>query len=892
MPDSVEYNLFTRFHFKNQPGLSQMRQTGGAFNRLHRSAKLAQTGVRQVGSGFRQLGMFGAGVGMVLGAVVKRGMEFGKQFANVKAVTYGTAAQYKALEKQAQTLGATTLFTATQAAEGMEHLSRAGLSVGQVQRAVRPVLKLAIADNVELGLAAQVTASALNQFKIDASKTSRVTDMFAYVSRNTMTNVTELGEAFKYAAPAARLAKQSFNDTIGTLGLFAQIGIRGSLAGTAFKNALLKLTKGSDAARKLFGGKKGFNAVLTDTTGRMRRLPEIVARVIGKLKGVKNDAERAALAFKIFGLRGVAGLSAFKEADPAKLAALIKNIGSASVGTAEQMARIKQESLWGQWTLFKSAVDGAAMSLYKMFLPSIKKVLTGPGGAIETMSSLAGAVKMVNAGFSESKVAKKYGQTIAAVAIGIKEGFTAAGKAIKGIFKSLGKMFGAISGEGKSSTKRIAKLVTKFGLLAAALTPVIAGVGALGLAFSGVFSIVSGGLKVLRALVSRWGLVFLGLTALFSGGQREGESFFTTMIRGMKNIISFGYKLTAPFRWLIDNIGAIPTLIGGIAAVKIGKAALAGAVASRAGGGVLGSVLGGVQKVWVVGPPTLIAGGAAGAVAGAAGAARGGAIGAGIAWLGGKLSAAGTSIFGPFFLNMDKASVALGTAGTALVGFGGAIAVAGAGLYELGKAYDPEHQRKMRLAALKESARKRNLQFLADLKKGIVNMFGQQRGIDPESAHGRRLKRLQATGPGWAAKEYQTLGQDPKLRTQFLNSYIIPFARNVALAAAAGGPRKELAGQALKRTGVAPLLTHIFDKLDPSLLIKEYGFTVTQVQNLIEMVGKATQAISESGKQKVVVNIDGKQVAAAVAFAGQESGERAGKTPSPGARRRALERGK
>jgi len=720
-----------------------MKATGGAFQGLYKNAKMAQQGVRQIGTGFRQLGMFGMGAIAVLGGVVKRGMEFGKAWSDARAVLRGAPKDIDALRARAKQLGATTLYTASQAAQGMEELARAGLDARRVAVAIRPVLKLSVADNVELAQSAKIVAGAMNQFKDQITDATQVTDMFAYVSRNSMTNTTELGDAFKYAGPAARLAKQDFYELMGTLGLLAQANIRGSLAGTAYKNAVTKLAKGGATANKIFGGKQAFlNAVTDKKTGKWKSFSKIMLLTMKKLSGIKNEAERAGLAFKLFGLRGISTFSAFNEAGTQDFANLITNIRKQSKGTADEMARIKQQSLHGQWLLFKSALDGVALALYDIIKPSVISAVKMASG---TLSDLAAAFKMMTSGASEAKVAKKWGKTIAGVAFGIKEAFVEVGKTLKSIGKTIFGVMAKISGNSKMSAKDITKLVTKFILFAAALAPVIAGVGVLGLAFGGMFNIVVGGMKVLSALTSKWGLAFMAITYVFSGGQKKGESFFVTMTRGLKNMISLANKLLWPFKMLAKHLGTIPALMAGIMTYKVGKGLLARAGSAlsmsrnplaRMLGGVTGSATG--MPVYVTNMPAGGFGG--GGMPGGPGAAAGGAswlARAGLA-MGGSSSAMTAALGGS---NWAILGSGLSTAGMALGGFAAALAPAVAGLYEMGKAYDPKYQKALRSKLMKEHYAKRDRELKVEIKNGIRDEFGYRK--DMQYVYDKRWQKIQ-----------------------------------------------------------------------------------------------------------------------------------------------------
>lgn len=897
MPDSVEYNLFTRFHFKNQPGVGQMKATGGAFQGLYKNAKMAQAGVRQIGTGFRQLSMVGVGAIAVLGGVVKRGMEFGKAWSDARAVLRGAPKDVDALREKAKHLGATTLYTAAQAAQGMEELARAGLDAKRVALAIRPVLKLSVADNVELAQSAKIVAGAMNQFKDQISDVEQVTDTFAYVSRNSMTNTTELGEAFKYAGPAARLAGQSFYELMGTLGLLAQANVRGSLAGTAYKNAVVKLAKGGRTANKVFGGKQAFlNAVTDKKTGKWKSFSEIMLLTMKKLSGIKNDAERAGLAFKLFGLRGITTFGAFKEAGSEDFANLITNIRKQSKGTAEEMARIKQQSLHGQWLLFKSALDGVALALYDIIKPSVISAVKMASG---TLSDLAAAFKLMTSGASETKVAKRYGTTIAGIAFGIKEAFFEVGQTLKSVGKTIFGILAKITGDSKLNAKKITKLVTKFVLFAAVLVPIIATVAAAGLAFGGMFNIVSGGLKVISAMTSKWGLAFLAITYAFAGGQKKGESFVVTMVRGLKKMVALANQLLWPFKMLAKHLGTIPALMAGIMTYKAGKGLMARAGGAMSGSRnplvrMLGGAVGGGLPVFVTNWP---AGGLGGGLPGTA--AGAGTAAAGASWLtraglalGGSSGAMTAALGGSKWAVLGSG---LGTAGMALGAFAAALAPAVAGVSALGKAYDPAYQKELRNKLMKEHYTKRNSELKAEIKKGVRDEFGYRK--DTQYVYDQRWQKIQRmkrwggtmTGQDVGAGEYMQARQSGK-GMEYLDQKFFPFMKQMTRVAKAG--RAAWAHEQLYKTGMLGEVNKWMKSPDAVAALQKSGFSQEQIDILRNMQKLSEEQVRTQAKgQTIYIQLDGKNIAVATATYRNESRERAGRIPTGGARRRAMTRG-
>ena len=351
---ATQYDLFARFNFKGQPGTGQVGRASRAFRTLKRNAHAARASIQRIGGGLRQLTFVAAGAAMAVGLIVKKTMDFNKQMSVVQSVTQTTGKNFARLRSTALQMGAATSFTAKEAGEGMEALGRASLTTGEIISAIQPTLNMAAADTMDLGSAAKIVASSMKQFQLQADKANMITDVLAYTSAKSNTNVSELGEALKYAGATAFGAGQSFENTVGSLAMLANIGIKGSMAGTTLKNALVKLTRQGSAARKLFGGKKGLNDALTDTHGKMRPINQIILVAVGRLRKIKNEATRTKLAFEIFGIRGKAAMDAFMAADPASLAKHFEDIGNKATGMASKMAKARLDNLAGDLTLLKS----------------------------------------------------------------------------------------------------------------------------------------------------------------------------------------------------------------------------------------------------------------------------------------------------------------------------------------------------------------------------------------------------------------------------------------------------------------------------------------------------------------------------------------------------------
>jgi TP901 family phage tail tape measure protein len=181
--------------------------------------------------------------------------DFSQGMSTVQAITSATGDQFTALRDKAKELGSSTRFSATQAAEGMQFLARAGFNTDQTLESITGTLNLAQAGALGLGDAADIASNILTGFRLETSKMNNVVDILAFQSNRSNTNVQQLGEAMKFAAPVAAGLGVDIKETASAIGALSDAGLQGSLAGTGLRTAILQLTapttSGADAINSL-----------------------------------------------------------------------------------------------------------------------------------------------------------------------------------------------------------------------------------------------------------------------------------------------------------------------------------------------------------------------------------------------------------------------------------------------------------------------------------------------------------------------------------------------------------------------------------------------------------------------------------------------------------------
>ena len=184
-------------------------------------------------------------------SIINVGASFQDQMARVQAVSNATKEEFEEMRKEAERLGDTTRYSATEAAQALESLVRNGLKAKDATKALSGVLQLAGSQAIELSEAADIATAAMNGFGKEVTDLNRINDILAATCSNSATNVKELAEGLKVAAPIAKVLNISMEEVCAALGTFANVGIKGSQAGTALRimlNRLVQVTpKGAGA---------------------------------------------------------------------------------------------------------------------------------------------------------------------------------------------------------------------------------------------------------------------------------------------------------------------------------------------------------------------------------------------------------------------------------------------------------------------------------------------------------------------------------------------------------------------------------------------------------------------------------------------------------------------
>lgn len=308
-----------------------------------------------------------AGVGAAAVAVTAK---FDAGMSKVKAVSGATESEMEKLRAKAKEMGAQTKFSATESAEAFNYMAMAGWKTADMLDGIEGIMNLAAASGEDLATTSDIVTDALTAFGLSAKDSTHFADVLAAASSNANTNVSMMGETFKYVAPVAGALGFSVEDVSTAIGLMANSGIKGSQAGTALKNLFTKMakpTKESAAAMEKLG------VSLTDSQGNMKDFNTIMGELRQGFSGL-TQAEKAQTAAALAGQYGMSGLLAIVNTSDKDFNKLKDAIYDAD-GASKEMADTMMDNLPGAITLAKSALEGLGIRIGEVMTPTLTKIV-------------------------------------------------------------------------------------------------------------------------------------------------------------------------------------------------------------------------------------------------------------------------------------------------------------------------------------------------------------------------------------------------------------------------------------------------------------------------------------------------------------------------------------
>ena len=275
---------------------------------------------------------------------------FGFEMSKVEAISGATGDTLKEMTALAREMGATTMFTATEAAQGLKFLSMAGFNAEEAMKALPATLDLAQAGTIDLARAADISSNIMSAFGVDASKTTGVINDMVTTVNNANTDVQQLGDAMKYVGAAAAAAGIPIPNVASAIGVLSNAGMQGAMAGTGLRQVFIRLTNVTGAAEEAL---LGMGLTLDKVNPQSVGLTTAITRL-------REAGMTGAEAITIFGARGAVaalnlakGLPKYHE---------LRDLMAENEGIASKTSRTMEGNLLGSFKLLKSAVQEAVLS--------------------------------------------------------------------------------------------------------------------------------------------------------------------------------------------------------------------------------------------------------------------------------------------------------------------------------------------------------------------------------------------------------------------------------------------------------------------------------------------------------------------------------------------------
>ena len=519
------------------------------------------------------------GAAVALGTqAVKAGASFEAEMSKVSAISGSTGNDLKALTDKAKEMGKKTKFSATESAEAFEYMAMAGWKTDDMLNGIEGIMNLAAASGEDLATTSDIVTDALTAFGLSASDSAEFSDVLAAASSNANTNVSMMGDTFKYVAPVAGALGYSVQDTAIAVGLMANSGIKASQAGTSLRAILSRLAKPTDQVQAAMDE---LGVSLTDSNGNMKSMRQVMEDMRNGFSGLTKD-QQANYAATIGGQEAMSGLLAIVNASEEDFNKFTTAIDG-SEGSCKNMANTMQKNLSGQFTMLKSQIEGINIQIFEKMEPALLQVVQAVNGMISAFNAakdaggvgkgIEAAIKaldgMVSAGaisdvfstiadklqlvYDKLKSLKDSGvpiEKIAAAAAAMGPALVVAGKAssvLGGGFQSVSGIIGSLSGVFGGAKSEISGLAGWFGKFGGLLKNAK---GSL-LAAGGAFQTLFGKMKLIGGGI--FGKIGTGLSAL--------ASKFSGITGPIKNVASLlGGKVSAVF----GKVSGVFSKIGGV----------------------------------------------------------------------------------------------------------------------------------------------------------------------------------------------------------------------------------------------------------------------------------------------------------------------------------------
>ncbi|HHR0987288.1 TPA: phage tail tape measure protein [Klebsiella oxytoca] len=334
-----------------------------------------------------------AGMGMTLGATaagyaggsfLAPAVGFDEEMSRVQALTRLNKgdSQLAGLREQAKKLGAETAFTTRDAASGQAFLAMAGFTPQAIQAALPGVLNMALAGGMDLGESADISSNILSQFRLDPKEMDRVSDVLTAAFTRTNTDLTNIGEAMKYAGTGMAGLGVDVERTTAMIGVMANVGLRGSIAGTGLQTTFSRLAAPTTKAQAAL---KQLGVTVADATGKMRPAETVLSDIYKSIRKY-GDTDRLSFFKDIAGEEAAKSFQALvMSAGSGELQKLLADLRG-SQGEAQKAAKVMADNLSGDLKNLDSAWEGFRIQIEETTDGPLRRLTQGLSDLITAAS--------------------------------------------------------------------------------------------------------------------------------------------------------------------------------------------------------------------------------------------------------------------------------------------------------------------------------------------------------------------------------------------------------------------------------------------------------------------------------------------------------------------------
>lgn len=298
---------------------------------------------------------------------LKTASDFESAMSNVKAISGATGEEFDELRQKAIDLGGSTAFSATEVADAMTEMAKAGWNTEQIIAGMGGVLDAAAASGESLGTVSTIVADAITGFGMEAAESTRVADLLTQAANAGTIGINDLGESFKYIAPVAGSMGLSIEDVTTALSAMSMSGIKGSQAGTSLRGVLTRMVKPTD---QVAAAMDELGIVLTNSDGTFKSLDQILSEMRGSFSDL-TDEQKTYYAAILAGQEGMSGLLSLLNISQEEYDEIAASMDNAT-GVAQETAAVMRDNLAADVEELGGSLESLAITLAEHIIPHLR----------------------------------------------------------------------------------------------------------------------------------------------------------------------------------------------------------------------------------------------------------------------------------------------------------------------------------------------------------------------------------------------------------------------------------------------------------------------------------------------------------------------------------------